>query len=117
MEDPILESLRNDIAQIGEHLKEIAHRVIDEGISEYPVFVAAQQMVDIGRPIFDRDVYPINWFFNASILEDFVRKEIVQKSNLTRFKRAFDSPKDTACIFVVTDEEARFVFIPYQIAD
>lgn len=115
--DPSLESLRNDVAQIGLHLKEIAERVIDEGISEFPVFVASFEMIDIGKPIFDRDIIQLNWFFNASILEDFVRKNIVKKENLNRFQKVYGDPKEEACIFMVTPEEARFVFVPYVIED
>lgn len=117
VKDPALESLRNDIAQVGPHLMEIAGRVIDEGISEFPVFVASFEMVDIGKPIFDRDVVQLNWFFNASILEDFVRKNIVKKENLNRFQRVYGNPKEEACIFMITPDEAKFVFVPYVIED
>ncbi|RMG29192.1 MAG: hypothetical protein D6730_04345 [Bacteroidetes bacterium] len=110
----ILESLQNDVAQVGGHLREISRRVIEEGISDYPVFVAAQEIVDIGKPIFDRDSMPLNWFFSASILEDFVRKKIVLKENLQQFRRTFGDPMKKACIFVVTRDEARFVFVPFE---
>lgn len=110
----ILESLNNDIALIGEQLKEIAQRVMDEGISEYPVFVASQEIIDIGKPIFDRDEVSVNWFFNASILEDFVRRDLVKRENLGRFQRAFGDPAEKACIFVIANESGQFVFVPYQ---
>ena len=113
--DTIFESLQNDVAQVGEHLKQIATRVIEEGISEYPVFVAAQQILDIGKPIFDRDSVMLNWFFSASILEDFVRRKIVLEANLKSFQKAYGDPKEKACIFVVTNEDARFVFVPYKV--
>ncbi|MEO1385410.1 MAG: hypothetical protein AAFV78_19500, partial [Bacteroidota bacterium] len=74
----ILESVQNDIALIGKDLKVIAQKVIEEGISEYPVFIAAQDFVDIGKQIFDRDSVQLNWFFYVSILEDFTRREIVK---------------------------------------
>ena len=113
--DPILESIQNDVAEIGDQLREIASRVIEEGISEYPVFVAAHQWVDLGRPIFDRDAVQVNWFFFASILEEFVQKKIVLQDKLRAFQRTFGDPMETACIFVITESEARFVFVPYSI--
>lgn len=112
---PIFESLQNDVAQVGLHLREISRRVIDEGISEYPVFVAAQEVLDLGRPIFDRDSVVLNWFFSASILEEFVRKRVVLEKNVKAFKDAYGDPLENACIFVITRGGARFVFIPYQI--
>lgn len=111
--ETIIESLRNDIAQVGPQLREIAEKVISEGISDYPIFVAAQEMIEIGKPIFDRDVVPVNWFFSASILEDFVRRELVKRENLGRFQRTFGDPSEKACIFVITGDDARFVFVPY----
>ena len=111
----ILESIRNDVAQVGQDLKQIALRVISEGISEYPVFVAAQEMVDIGKPIFDRGNTPINWFFNASILEDFTRKKIVLNQQVNHFKKTYGDPKEKACIFVISEGKGQFVFVPYEI--
>jgi hypothetical protein len=113
--DIILESLQNDVAQVSATLKQIAETVIEEGISEYPVFVAAQQVVEIGKPIFDQDELPLNWFFRVSILEDFMRKEIVAGENLVRFKKAYGDPQVKACIFVITPEEGKFVFVPYEV--
>ena len=113
--DPILESIQNDVANVGDQLREIASRVIEEGISEYPVFVAAHQWVDLGRPIFDRDTVQLNWFFFASILEEFVKKKIVLQDKVRAFQRTYGDPLETACIFVITPTEGRFVFVPYQV--
>lgn len=110
----VLESLRNDMEQIGSMLKEIAQQVIEEEISEFPVFVATQQPVDIGRPIPEIDHLALNWFFYVTILEDFVKRGIVQREKLYEFQRTFGNPLHKACICVVTDSgEARLVFIPY----
>lgn len=111
----ILTSIRNDVAVIGSQLKVIAQRVIEEGISDYPVFIASQQILDIGKPIFDRDEIQINWFFNASILEDFLRRDLVSGAKLGEFRDAFGDPQTTACIFVVADEQGQFVFVPYDL--
>lgn len=111
----ILTSIRNDVAVVGSQLKAIAERVIEEGISEYPVFVASQQIIDIGKPIFDRDEVQINWFFSASILEDFLRRDLVNNAKLGEFQAAFGNPMTTACIFVIAEEKGQFVFVPYDI--
>ncbi|RMG75927.1 MAG: hypothetical protein D6722_00200 [Bacteroidetes bacterium] len=116
MEDIVLESVRNDVAQVGADLKLIAERVIDEGISDYPVFVVTQEPVDFGRMIFDRDEISLNWFFQATILEDFVKRDLVTREHLGEFQAAFDDPRERACIFVLTPEVQQFVFLPYDIA-
>ena len=111
----ILESLRNDVAQVGKSLQKIAETVIEEGISEYPVFVASQEFIDLGRPIFELDEFQLNWYFTISILEDFLKRNIVQGERLKGFKKTYGDPRERACIFVVTPEDARFVFVPYDV--
>jgi len=115
--DIIIESLKSDVAQVAPTLKQVAETVIEEGISEYPVFIAAQEMVNIGKPIFDQDELPLNWFFSASILEDFMKREIVLGDKLQQFKKTYGDPKEKACIFVVTPEVAQFVFVTYEEVD
>ncbi len=117
-QDPILESLQNDIFQIGESLMEISHKVLDEGISEFPIFVASQEIVDIGKPVFDRDTIQLNWFYYASFIEEFTKKELILPDNIAQFQRIYSNPREIACIFVISHEEdARFVFVPYTLKE
>ena len=111
----ILESIQNDVALIGAHLQIIAQKVIDEQISDFPLFVASQQIVNIGRPVFDRDEVQTNWFFNASILEEFIKNGLISQARLGNFRDTFGDPKERACIFVITGEEGQFIFVPYDI--
>ena len=112
----ILESIQNDVAQIGPQLRVISERVINEEISEYPLFVASQEVVDIGRAIFDRDAIDLNWFFTATILEDFVRRGLISQTKLHEFQRTFGDPLEKACIFVITEQqEGHFVFVPFDV--
>ena len=111
----ILESVRNDVALIGKDLKVISQKVIEGGISEYPVYIAAQDFVDIGKQIFDRDSVQLNWFFYASILEDFTRREIVKGDRIKDFQKTFGDPLERACIFVISEGMGQFVFVPYDL--
>jgi len=111
----ILESVRNDVAQVGDDLKTIASQVIEEGISEYPIFVVAQELIGFGRQIFDRDEVSLNWFFYASLLEEFLKKEIISKEGVKEFQKVYDDPLKRACIFIITPEIAQFVFVPYDL--
>lgn len=115
--DILIESLKSDVAQVATTLKQVAETVIEESISEYPVFIASQEVVNLGKPIFDQDELPLNWYFSASILEDFVKREIVLGENLRQFKKTYGDPAKRACIFVVTPEVGQFVFVPYEEED
>ena len=109
----ILESIRNDVATVAKELKMVAGRVIDEGISDYPIFIASQEMINIGKPMFDRDSVQLNWFFSATILEDFVHKGLITRTKMADFQRTFGDPREKACVFVIVGEEGQFVFVPY----
>lgn len=120
MEEPtlnaiVLESVQNDVAQVGEALKAVAAKVVEEGISEYPVFVAAHEIIEIGRPVFDRDSVQLNWFFHVTILEDFISREIVKRDRVKAFQDTYGDPLKTACIFVLTPEQGQFIFVPYDV--
>ena len=113
----LIESIKSDFKIIESHLKEITQRVIDESISTHPIFIASQEMVDIGRPILDRNEVQVNWFFNVSIMEDFVRKGLIQSNKTSEFKRTHGDPLEKACIFVIVGEEGQFLFVPYDEID
>ncbi len=113
----ILESIQNDVAQIAPQLRVISQRVVDEEISEYPIYVASQEVIDIGRAIFDRDAINLNWFFTATILEDFVHRGLISQTKLSEFQRTFGDPREKACIFVITESEGHFIFVPFETAD
>lgn len=111
----ILESIQNDMAIVGQDLKAIAGQVIDQGISEYPVFIASQQLLDLGKPIFDPETAGLNWFFRATILEDLVQRDIINKSKVNEFRKALGDPQLNACVLVVREEGTQVVFVPFAI--
>lgn len=113
--DPvIIESIRNDLQTVGGRMQELARRIIEEGVSEYPIFIASDEMIPLGKLLFDREEFDLNWFFQVSVLEDFVRKGLITREKLTSFRRAYDEPAQTACILVVREGDAHFVFVPYR---
>lgn len=114
MDNPILESLKNDFAQVKEILRTLAERVVQEGISDYPIFVASREWIEIGKPLISREDLPVNWYFFASMLEEFQKRKLIDSRHLQQFKRAYGEPDDRACIFMVVGEQANFVFIPYE---
>ncbi len=109
----ITESLRSDIIEVGDKLKEVARLVIAEGISNHPLFIASQDYIELGKPLFDKDSFTLNWFFNATILEDFIKRNLIRRDKVEEFKRTYGDPAERACIFVVHEEQGQFIFVPY----
>ncbi|MBK9449287.1 MAG: hypothetical protein IPN95_07690 [Bacteroidetes bacterium] len=116
-ENPALEAIRNDIRIIGPMMRSFSTHVINEEISEFPVYIAYQDPVSVGKPFLSKEKDHLNWNYNVSILEDFVKRGVVKEDKLEDFLETFGDPEERACIFVILPTEGGFVFIPYEIED
>lgn len=111
--DTILESLYNDFEKVKESLRFVARKVIEEEISEFPIFVASHEWVEIGKPIFNREEIELNWFFFVSFVEEFEKRKLILRAKLKDFKDTYNDAEVKACIFLITETEAQFIFVPY----
>lgn len=111
-----LERLQNDFSQVTPVLEELNRRMITEHVSQYPVFVATRQPLELGLPVINADKLGLYWHFRASHLEELVKKEVVEKDQLKEFKAKHEKPLEVACILVVPGQlhDARFAFIPFR---
>lgn len=109
-----LQSLKVDLDFYSDSIKEISGEMVAEGYTLYPIFVAHQHEVNIGEVILDRDELDTKWTINASSLEEFVDKNVIQKDRRAYFEKHFKKSSDFMCLFVVVPEGANFVFYPYK---
>jgi hypothetical protein len=110
----ILKSLEKDIRFYNDSIKEVAFEILDNRVSEYPIFVAHQNIIELGEMILNSEDFDKDWSINASILDEFIEKGLVLKDKVSEFKRVYKDPKKNICIFLVTEELANFIFIPYK---
>lgn len=85
--------------------------ILDQDVSRYPIFVLHREGINAGIPL-DTDHIVGQWLVNASSLEEFVTKQLIDPSKLDAFKKVYKDPKRFTCLFVVDVETATFVFIP-----
>lgn len=93
-------------------LGKAADTIVDENVSNYPIFVVHQQQVDIGLILIDKDKHGTKWSVNASTLEEFVTKNLIQPQKVDNFKDVFKPVKNQLCLFVLSELGATFVFLP-----
>jgi len=115
--DEILKSIEEHIVYYGDSIKEVALEVLKAKVSDYPIFVAYKTFVNLGRMIISKDDLALDWHVNASTLEEFVTRKIIEGEKLKVFIKNFKTPKDYMCLFVIHDDGAHFVFHPYEIPD
>jgi len=114
--EQILESLQNDLPLYEDYLRKVGRAVMENGISRYPIFIAHREaQIGIGRPIVLAELMQSQWSINASVLEEMVRKGIVNRNKVEHFKEIYKSPMQHACLFVISGEsDAGFAFYPYR---
>ena len=109
-----VDSLQQDLEIFRESIREASQSIIDEEISDYPVFIASKDFFPIGELILDRDELQTNWSIFASTAEDLIKAGIIQVDKARFFITQYKSAKEYMCLFVVASEqEAGFIFVPY----
>ncbi len=112
-ESPLI-NLKKDLEFYKETLREVGVEIMVEGLSAYPIFVAHQHEVALGEMILDRNELGTNWSIQASTLEEFVEKGIIQHSKKEMFIQSFKPADDFMCVFAIVPEGANFVYYPYK---
>ena len=93
-------------------LADAAETIVANDVSLYPIFVIHQHFVDIGIQMVDKEKVNGNWSVNASTLEEFVTKQIIQPEKVEDFKKRYKEAKEELCLFVLSELGADFIFLP-----
>lgn len=109
-----LVSLEKDLTLYADSIKEVALEIMLEGVSTHPIFVAHQHTVSIGEVILDREELHTDWTIQASTIEEFVQKGIINPDKKAMFLKAYKKPEDYMCVFVIVPEGANFIYYPYR---
>ncbi|MBG6237034.1 hypothetical protein IWX76_003640 [Pedobacter sp. CAN_A7] len=109
-----LVSLEKDLTLYADSIKEVALEILLEGVSTHPIFIAHQHTVSIGEMILDREELHTDWTIQASTIEEFVQKGIINPDKKAMFLKAYKKPEDYMCVFVIVPEGANFIYYPYR---
>lgn len=116
LDEELYKSLHDDLEVCRDYVRQIALGMIRGNVSKYPIFIAkrGENDIDLGLPVVNREDFDIAWNVNASHLEDFVHKGIITKDKAPDFIKAYKNPEMFMCVFVVDENSASFVFMPYD---
>lgn len=104
--------LEEELKPYREILGKAADAVVTQEVSDYPIFVVHQQIMDMGIQIIEKDNGLKKWSVNVSSLEEFVTKQIIQPERVENFKSVYKDPEVSLCLFVLSELGASFIFIP-----
>lgn len=92
-------------------MAEAADIILDQGVSNYPIFIAHQQEFDMGIVLTPQNEKS-RWAIHASSLEEFVSKQIIFPEKVEEFKANYKDASHSLCIFVLSELGAQFIFLP-----
>ena len=108
-----LGTITNDFIKVSDNLKEASYQIRDRGFSDYPIFAISKIDLLIGQSLIKKNEQDNIWNYNASFLDEFVQRNLVDPENEKTFIEAFKDPDEFCCLFVIDKDFANFVFIPY----
>ena len=116
IDEELYKSLHDDLEVCRDYIRQIALGMIRGNVSRYPIFIAkrGENDIDLGLPVINRADFDIAWNINASHLEDFVHKGIVSSERSADFIKSYKNPEMFMCVFMVEEDSASFVFMPYD---
>ena len=113
MEDStIYNELESQVKASKSMMAQASDTIMNQDVSSYPIFVLHRDGVELGIPLKEATNLKEDWHINASTLEEFVAKQIVNNDKVENFKSVYKSPDQFLCLFVVDKSGATFVFLP-----
>ena len=85
--------------------------IMDQEVTKYPIFVIHQHDLEIGVELAD-DSDAGGWKIQASSLEEFVSKQLIEENKIDSFRTIYKNPEKFYCLFVISELGAKFIFLP-----
>ena len=107
--------LREEVKPYLKMLKEASRTIRDQDVSNYPIFVFHQQEIELGVSLVRHEDISGNWSVNASTLEEFVVRQLIEEERVKGFKKHYHDPDTHFCLFVLSELGPEFIFIPQEL--
>jgi hypothetical protein len=107
-----LGTISQDFVKVADTLKESSYQIRKAGFA-YPIFSISKESLPVGQLLIGRTDQDLEWNYYASFLDEFVQRDLVAQDRETAFKEAYKDPDEFCCLFVVDNDFASFVFIPF----
>ena len=106
--------LQTDIAAHKSLLSQAARTVVDQDVSNYPIFFAYDAEVNApGLPVTQvATTRGTTWTINLTTLEELATKQIIAQDKIDPFRKVYKQSEGQLCFLIVDTEGARFGFVP-----
>ncbi len=105
--------IERDVQPLRGLLAQAADTVVDENVSNYPIFFAfrGDDSTVIGLPVIQAGPATGPWSYNLSTLEELAAKRIIGPDRIDPFRKVYNNSPDTLCFLVHSEGETRFAFV------
>lgn len=108
--------LQEDLRLYRPQLAAAADTVVDQEVSNYPVFLAypgEEHTIGLGIPVFTAPTgRGQTWSVHLTTLEELVARQVVLEEKVDNFRQVYKSTTNALCFLIFTDGESRFGFLP-----
>ena len=97
-------------------LQGVSAAILDDNISNFPIFVVCKTALPLGENISDRfteddlDGYQIM----ASTAEELIKVRIIEAEKAKMFVASYKSPRQYACVLMISENGGGFVYYPFK---
>ena len=106
------EDIRPHLIELGQ----AADTVVNEEVSNYPVFLAfpvGEKTLELGLPVFEVPTpRGRTWQVHVTTLEELVARQVVLREKVDSFRQVYKNTPNAICFLIFTDGQARFGFLP-----
>lgn len=110
--------LQNDVQPYRDQLASAGDTVVDEGVSNYPIFFAYDGPAGEQVPgIFVTELATnrgLVWRIHLTTLEELVAKTVITPERIDPFREVYKKNHTDLCFLIVDGEGARFGFVPKE---
>ncbi|MBK7409411.1 MAG: hypothetical protein IPJ40_16070 [Saprospirales bacterium] len=109
-----LKILDIELAPYRKAMSQAVDTILEQEVSKYPIMVVHQHEIELGIPFIHREEVKGNWSVNASTLEEFVAKRIINENMVDHFRSVYKDPEQELCLFLLSELGAKFIFLPRE---
>lgn len=110
-----LGTITKDFVVVSDTLKEASYHIRKRGISDFPIFPISKVDIPIGKLLIGKTEMAINWNYNASFLDEFIQRQLIDENGKELFIQNYKDPDEFCCLFVVDVEFTSFLYVPYPV--
>lgn len=109
----LLGLVSQDFVKVADPIKEASYQIRKRGFSDHPIFTMSPVESEIGVLLIGQEDLGNKWNYRASYLQEFVERRLIGEESVELFIENYRNPDEFCCLFVLYNDFAGFVFVPY----